>query len=92
LLEASPEQAKNWLQEARAYMRNRYKQSCALLNKGGMCYQCMELAEFFRADQTSPLPPNSEDNEARLQVAREWKNQPWGAWHTLILKLLDDMA
>lgn len=92
LLEASPTQAKNWLQEARAYMRNRYEKSCALIAKQGVCYQCVELAEFFRADPTSPLPDGLDDSEARLQVAREWKNQPWGAWHTLILHLLDDMV
>lgn len=92
LLEASPAQAKNWLQEARAYMRTRYEKSCALLNKGGVCYQCVELAEFFRTDPTSPLPTGLDDSDARLQVAREWKDQPWGTWHTLILQLLDDMA
>jgi RNA polymerase sigma-70 factor (ECF subfamily) len=92
VLQASPAQAKNWLQEARAYMRRRYAQTCALITKQGACYQCLELAEFFDADRAPPLPSDADDVEARLNIARALNHQPWGAWHQMILRLVDDYA
>jgi RNA polymerase sigma-70 factor (ECF subfamily) len=92
LLEASPAQAKNWLQDARAYMRRRYAQTCALIAKQGACYQCMELAEYFHADRALPFPPDTDDTDARLNIARESNRQPWGVWHQMILRLVDDLA
>jgi RNA polymerase sigma-70 factor (ECF subfamily) len=92
LLEASLPQAKNWLQDARAYMRNRYTKTCALIAKQGVCYQCVELAGYFQGDRTPPLPPDTDDIEARLNVARESNRRPWGAWHQMILRLVDDFA
>lgn len=92
LLEVSTAQAKNWLQDARAYMRNRYEESCALIAKQGVCYQCVELAEYFQGDRTPPLPPDSDDIEARLNIAHASNRQPWGVWHSMILRLADELA
>lgn len=90
ILEATPAQAKNWLQEARAYLKERYGQTCALLAKQGVCHQCLELDDFFRAGQGSPLP-DRQDIEARFAVAAAWRDRPWGPWHRYMLALLDDL-
>jgi RNA polymerase sigma-70 factor (ECF subfamily) len=92
LLNAGVPQAKNWLQDARAYMRRRYAQTCALIGKQGVCYQCVELAEFFQAQDKQPLPANTDDIESRLAIAREFHSRPWGAWHQMILRLIDTLT
>lgn len=91
LLDATPAQVKNWLQEARAHMDRHYGASCALVTKAGVCYQCVELDGFFAAGQGNPL---GEDTgvAARLRIAAELKDRPWGAWHMKILALIDDLA
>ncbi len=35
-------QVKNWLQQTRKALADRYTTTCALINKQGVCYQCVE--------------------------------------------------
>lgn len=89
LLESTPAQAKNWIQSARARLRDRYAGTCALINKQGVCYQCSELAEFFNGQPADPLAGTAGDLDARLAVLRE---QPEvGPWHRLMMRLVDDV-
>lgn len=90
LLDASPAQAKNWLQEGRAALRERYGATCALIAKTGVCHQCVELDGFFGAGQGSPLAEPALD--ARLAVAAELRDRPWGPWHRLVFGLLDELV
>lgn len=91
LLEATPGQVKNWLQEARNFMTNRYGTTCALIVKNGVCHQCVELDGFFAAGQGSPLSGNT-GIDARLKIASELRDRPWGAWHRLIFDLVDELS
>ncbi len=91
MLEASESQAKNWLQEARAYMRNRYNDTCALMAKQGVCYQCAELDEYFRAGAGNPLMAGGDQVEARLDILKQLRATPWSKWHTQLFELLDDL-
>lgn len=90
ILDATPAQAKNWLQEGRAYLTGRYGTTCALLAKNGVCHQCVELDGFFAAGQGSPLPA-ANDLDARFAVAAGFRHQPWGAWHRIMLELIGEL-
>lgn len=90
LLDASPAQVKNWLQVGRAWLRERYGATCALLAKTGVCHQCVELDTFFAAGQGSPLAEPTVT--ARLALAADLRESPWGHWHRLVFDLLDDLA
>lgn len=92
LLGAGDGQVKNWLQEARAYMQARYDHTCALITKSGVCYQCVELDGFFKADSGSPLAGAAGHMDARTQVLRDLRGQPWRTWHRLMFRLLDDLG
>lgn len=92
LLNASSSQAKNWLQEARAYMDSRYSKTCALLNKHGVCYQCAELDDFFKAGRGNPLGNTKGDIEARAQILKDMRDKQYGDWHKLLFELLDDLG
>jgi len=89
-LEASAGQVKNWLQETRVAIDERYGSTCALVAKDGVCYQCVELAEFFRAPALAPTT-QATSWEARIAVLRDLRHQPPGAWHRLLLARLDDL-
>jgi RNA polymerase sigma-70 factor (ECF subfamily) len=91
-LDATEGQVKNWLQEARVYMQERYQSTCALMAKEGVCYQCAELDEYFVAREGNPIAGAGDHLEARAQVLRELRTRPWGKWHTLLLGLLDDLT
>lgn len=91
LLNASTSQAKNWLQEARAYMDTRYSKTCALLTKQGVCHQCVELDEFFGAGRGNPLGNTKGDVEARTQILKDMRDKQYGGWHKLLFDLLDDL-
>lgn len=91
LIGSSVTQVKNWLQEARAYMNERYGLTCALISKDGICHQCVELDGFFAANQGSPLAADT-TLDARIRIAAEFKDRPWGAWHERIFALIDDIA
>lgn len=92
LLDASSGQAKNWLQEARGYMHTRYSETCALVAKQGVCYQCVELDGFFKADNGNPLVGSANDMDARTQILIEMRDKKYNPWHHLLLGLLDDLA
>lgn len=85
LIDASAGQVKNWLQEGRAHMNERYGTTCALVTKTGVCHQCVELDGFMHAAQGRPLPPDATD-EHRLQVVRAHREQPWSGWHRVMLE------
>lgn len=92
LLDATEGQVKNWLQEARVYMHGRYQSTCALMAKEGVCYQCVELDEYFVAREGNPIAKVGDHMEARAQILRELRTRPWGKWHTLLFDLLDDLT
>mgnify|MGYP000721082857 CR=1 FL=1 len=56
MLQATPTQVKNWLQEARAEMTREFDSTCALVHKQGVCHQCRELDGYMGAHQGDPLP------------------------------------
>jgi RNA polymerase sigma-70 factor (ECF subfamily) len=91
LLDATPAQAKNWLQEARAHLTQRYGATCALLVKEGVCHQCIELDGFLGAGQGSPLAGDT-GLDARLRVAAELRDHTAGPWHRLMFELMDELA
>lgn len=90
LLELTPVQVKNHLQQARAHMDARYGASCALLSQQGICHQCVELDGFFAAAQGNPLQEDA-GLDARLRLATQLRRKPWGRWHTQMLSLLDEL-
>ena len=90
LLEATPGQAKNWLQEGRAYLNERYGATCALITKQGVCHQCAELDVFLAEGDADPLP-GARNLEARFAIAAADRARPWGAWHRIMFRLLDDL-
>lgn len=91
ILDSTPIQIKNWLQEARTHMSAHYADSCALIAKRGICYQCVELREFF--DSAGPVPQICaiDHVEERLQVAATLRNRPWGTWHRIVFSLIDEL-
>jgi len=91
ILEATPAQVKNWLQAARARMRALYDASCALVGKQGVCYQCVELSEFFNHRREDPLDGTPGDLDARFAVVRSMRTVGMGRWHVLMTTMLNDM-
>ena len=63
ILGATFGQAKNWIQTARARMQEKYAATCALIAKQGVCYQCVELSEFFTGRREDPLDGTTKDIE-----------------------------
>jgi RNA polymerase sigma-70 factor, ECF subfamily len=91
ILDATPAQVKNWLQEGRATMTAKYEDTCALVRKEGVCHQCVELDGFMQAGQGSPAQGASLSFDARLAIVRERLAQPWGTWHRMLFQLLDEI-
>ena len=91
LLQSTEAQAKNWLQEARAFMRAHYDEACALLAKKGVCYQCVELADFFVSGEGNPLGDARDHLGARIDLVKQLRSQPAGKWHSMLFQLLDDL-
>jgi RNA polymerase sigma-70 factor (ECF subfamily) len=92
ILESTEAQAKNWLQEARAEMVRAYATTCALVSKGGVCHQCVELDGAMKAGQGLPLVPGAADLDARLTVLRAHAEKPWGTWHAMLFQLVDEIG
>lgn len=94
IMEATFAQAKNWIQTARAKLRDRYASSCALVSQTGVCFQCVELDRFFGANAGDPLADSKRDIDARLAVLRDQREQPLNPWHrgmmSLIAEILED--
>lgn len=91
ILEATFGQAKNWIQAARNYLQQKYSTSCALIAKQGVCYQCVELSEFFQGRKDDPLAGTQRDIDARLAILRERRETALGPWHRMMMKLVDDV-
>lgn len=91
LIDASPTQVKNWLQEARAHMSAHYGNTCALITKNGVCHQCVELDGFMAGGQGDPLS-HGKHLDDRLTIARKLKAEPWGVWHHKMFELIDELA
>ena len=91
ILDATAAQAKNWLQEARAKMVSIYEETCALVHKGGVCHQCVELDGFMGAGQGAPLPVGATGFNSRMLLMRAGAKESWGPWHTRLFELLDDI-
>lgn len=89
-VEATFGQAKNWIQEGRAELERRYQRTCALIAKAGVCYQCVELDEFFNGEQRNPLAGTAADVAARLQLLRGTAAATPGPWHDRMLALIAD--
>lgn len=84
-------QVKNWLQAARARMNERYAATCALIRKTGVCYQCVELDEFFGGRQGNPLSGTDGSLNARLAILADLAKQPAGRWSRMLTDLLDEI-
>lgn len=92
ILSASVAQAKNWLQEGRASLDSRYGETCALINKKGVCYQCSELSSFFNGVAENPLSGTSGTTDDRVRILRATDHQDLSTWHRLLLRIIEDRA
>ncbi len=59
------------LTEARQTMQTSFEGLCALVNKGGACWQCKGLREASPVEQRGPSVPEGVDWPRRLQIVRE---------------------
>lgn len=91
ILESSSGQIKHALQSARASLRHKYGETCRLVGKQGVCYQCVELASHFNGVGEDPLDASARDIDARLDVLREQKETTLGPWHQLMMRLVDQL-
>jgi RNA polymerase sigma-70 factor (ECF subfamily) len=90
-LGASPIQVKNWVQQARRRMKERYAHTCALVTKQGVCHQCIELDDFFNGQHRDPLDGTTRTVAARLAVLRETRERALGPWHRRMMRLVDEV-
>ena len=91
VLDATPVQVKNAVQQARRTMTARYGHTCVLVAKAGVCHQCVELDGFFNGHRRDPLAGTTRDVSARLAILRETRNAALGPWHRRMLKLVDEV-
>jgi RNA polymerase sigma-70 factor (ECF subfamily) len=90
-LGATSIQVKNWIQQARRTMEERYGHTCALVTKNGVCHQCVELDGFFNGTQRDPLAGSKRDLTARLAIVRATRHAALGPRHRRMLKLVEDI-
>ena len=90
VLNATYPQVKNWIQGARRDLAARYSTTCSLIAKEGVCYQCVELDQFFNGTTTDPLDGSARDLDARLAILREHRTSPTGPWHAKMMELVRD--
>lgn len=88
-LEATSIQVKNWIQRARRTMTDRFQHTCALVNKAGVCHQCVELDQFFNGEQRDPLAGTSRALGDRLSILRDTRLAALGPWHRRLLRLVE---
>jgi RNA polymerase sigma-70 factor (ECF subfamily) len=91
ILGATFGQTKNWIQAAHARLHEKYSTTCALIAKQGVCYQCVELSEFFTGRKENPLDGTTKDIDARLAILRERRAAELGPWHRLMMRIVDDI-
>lgn len=89
-LDATAVQVKNWVQQARRTMREKYAATCALVNKQGVCHQCVELDGFFNGGARDPLAGTSRDLDARIEILRSRGTAPWTSWHCRMMRFIED--
>ncbi len=90
-VDATFNQVKNWLQAGRQEMERQYQSTCALVNKKGVCYQCVELDDYFNAERRNPLDETPGDITARLQLLKHASTKLPGVWHQRVFRLMDDV-
>jgi len=88
ILNLNESQSKNRLQEARRILRNKYKNTCSLIEQKGVCHQCIELDQFFEAHEGNPLKNTDGSLNSRLHVIREHESTPLGPWTKMLEGLL----
>lgn len=92
ILESRPAQVKNWLQEARRTMTVYYEDRCALIRKGGICYQCSELADVFTGHEENPLAHRKRESlQARLEIVRSLRGRTRNPWHQMLFTIFDEL-
>jgi RNA polymerase sigma-70 factor (ECF subfamily) len=91
MLGATFGQAKNWVQSARVKLTARYGETCALVTQKGVCYQCVELDQFFTANRGDPLAGSDRSLDARLAILRDLRATPLGPWHRRMMRLVDEL-
>lgn len=91
-LDATPVQVKNWIQRARRTMTDRYRHTCALVTKAGVCHQCVELDGFFNGQARDPLAGSSRTVAARLAILKETRHAALGPWHRRLLRLVEQIV
>ncbi|HEY6911931.1 MAG TPA: RNA polymerase sigma factor [Myxococcales bacterium] len=84
-------QVKNWIQEARSVMAEKYNGTCALIRKGGVCHQCVELDEFFGAGQGNPLAGTDGSMTVRLKVLQNYSARAVGPWHAELMQIFGEL-
>lgn len=87
ILDSSFGQVKAWIQGGRASLRARYDQTCKLVSKDGVCYQCVELDGFFNGAWRDPLENSARSIEDRLAVLRDLKDRVPNAWHERLFEI-----
>ena len=91
MIGASFGQAKAWIQSARAKLSARYATSCALVTQQGVCFQCVELDQFFDANQGDPLANTDKSIDARLSIVKAKRETKLGPWHQKMMRLVDEV-
>lgn len=91
VLDATAIQVKNRVRQARRTLQQRYAQTCALVAKQGVCYQCVELDGFFNGKNGDPLDGTKRDLDARLAILKETREAALGPWHKRMLRLVDEV-
>jgi RNA polymerase sigma-70 factor (ECF subfamily) len=84
-------QVKNAVQSARNALREKYGVTCALVAKGGMCHQCVELGRHFNGRDEDPLVGTSRDVDARLRMLRNRKESALGPWHCMMMRIVEQL-
>jgi RNA polymerase sigma-70 factor (ECF subfamily) len=77
-------QAKNAIQDARRIMKAKYDTTCALITKQGICYQCAELADFFKGAAIG-LDHTGDAWDARMRIVKDFSKRRPSVWHKLML-------
>ena len=91
ILDVRPGQVKGRVAAARATMTARYADTCALVGKGGVCHQCVELDGFFRAGAGDPLAGRPPTVATRLAILADDRAAPLPPWTRMLGELLDEL-
>lgn len=93
MLGASFGQAKQWIQDARRHLRATYAGTCALTEKQGVCYQCVELDGFFNDALRNPLEgePSERSLDARLELLGEFRSARQTPFHVALSGVIEDL-